>query len=128
LVAEIVRTVYEVNEWAIKEEKLLEAPNRIIERIFKELVPDPKLIIQKLKYLGVIYEENGLRFSRIGENLSDVLRQSYDEVSRMPHQRELPATKYFAPAALTYISRNLLSFAIDKCKTLKSKRKKAGFF
>ena len=179
LAAEIVRTIYEVNEWAIEEERelqnyalrlrdelttisgehvvrqlnlkgvakwiigalnstdityillgarLLRAPNTIVERVFKELVPDSKPTIQKLKCLGVIYEENGLRFSKIGGNLSDMLRQAYGEVSRKPYQRELPVTRYFAPAALLYISRNLLSFAINKSKTLKSKRKKAGFF
>jgi len=179
LAAEIVRTIYEVNEWAIEEErelqnyalrlrdelttiggehvvrqlnlkgvakwiigaldstdiayillgaKLLDAPNAVIEKVFKELVPDPKPTIQKLKRLGVIHEENGLRFSEIGEKLSDMMCQVYGKASSMPHQRGLWVTRHFAPAALLYISRNLPPFAINKSKILKSKHKKARFF
>ena len=179
LAAGIVRTIYEVNEWAIEKERklqnyalrlkdelttingeqvvrrlnlkgvakwiigalnstdiayillgarFLQAPNAIIERLFKEMVPDPKPSILRLKRLGMIYEENGLWFSKIGEKLGDMLYQAYSKASRMPHQRGLPVTRYFAPAALLHISRNLPSFAINKSKTLKSKRKKARFF
>lgn len=180
LTAEIMNTVYEVNEWAIEEERklqnyalklkdeltaisgeqivgrlnlkgvakwiigalnstdityillgtrLIKAPDAIVKRVFGELVPDPKPSILKLERLGMIYEEeNSLRFSRIGKRLSEILYQAYSKPSKMPHQRRSPVTSNFAPAALLYISRNLLSLAINKSKTLKSGRKKARFF